>query len=411
MVQEVIIIVVGMIFLLIIFLFFAAILRRIANARKYREMDRIRAYYLGLLEQALEKRDIISVINDLLATPESIKFRAIEDVLFKLQNRFPEDIKELFVRLGYVDFYERMLFHKNRIKKAMAIDKLGQIGIDTSVNKISFMLKTDDREIASVTIRALSNIGSLDALSSILDNIPELFSKWLLTRKCIETALLKFGDRGSSILIQYAKNIKDPKILAIILDSLSHLNNARAIEPALDNLYHPDPEVRTKALKVIERFSNLLDGSSIEKVLSLSKDPVWFVRLHVARILGKVNGKRDVISYLGRLVLDKNWNVRDVAAAALAKKGEAGLDEILKILRGGDRYAMESLCEEIEKTDLCKILVYNLAGPDREVSLKSKEILRIMNRLGFSTPLKNYLQTGEEPIRKELKILFEEMTV
>ncbi|MCX7793492.1 MAG: HEAT repeat domain-containing protein [Thermodesulfovibrionales bacterium] len=411
MLQKIIIIVVVIILFFILVLFSLAVLRRITNARKYREMDGIRSYYLKILEQALENRDIIPAINSLLSTPGSIKFHAIEDILFKLQERYPEDIKELFIRLGYVSFYESMLLKKNRIKRSTAIDKLGRIGVDSAVNRISSMLNTQDKEIISVSIRALANIGSLEALAAILDNLQEIFSRWLVTRKSIETALIKFGEKGSFLLIRYGRNISDSKVLAIILDALSHLNNVGAAELALDNLYHTDPEVRSKALKILEKFSNILNGSALEKVLTLARDPVWFVRVHVAKILGTINGKRDIMNFLERLVLDENRYVRNAAAASLAKKGEAGLDVILRVLNGRDRYAMEILCEEIEKTDLYSILIHNLTVPESDIRIKSREILNIMNRLGFSTPLKEYLKSAGGPVREELKGLFEERTV
>lgn len=408
MLRKVLVILVITIFLLILFFLSIAILRRIVNARKYKKLDKARSYYLKILQEAFEKKDILSVINDLISRPGSIKFQAIEDVLFKLQDRFPEDIKKLFVRLSYVKFYENMLHHKNKIKRAIAIDKLGRMGIETSVNKISEMLKSPDSETVSVSIRALANIGSPYALASILDFLPELFNKWLITRKSIETALLKFGEKGSSLLIQYGKNISDPKILAIVLDTLSHLNNSRAVELASASLYHSHPEVRTKALKVIEKFSYFLNEDEIERILTLSKDPVWFVRLHVARILGKINGSKDVSSYLERLILDENWHVRIEASRAIVSKKEKGFDLILKILRGNDRYAIESICEEIAKTDLYSILISNLKGHDEEISNKSREILKILNSLGFSTPLREYLDKGEKSIKEELRILLSE---
>ncbi len=408
MIQKVIILIVSLIVFLILLFFLIAVFRRIRGARRYRELDRIRAYYLPILQESFKKGDILSIINDLISEPGSIKFKAIEELLFKLKERFPEPAKELLIRLGYVSFYENMLSDKNRINKATAIDRLGIIGLETSADRLSQMLRSDDREIISVTVRALSNIGTLEALALILDHLPGLFERWLITRKAVETALLKFGDKGTPLLIQYGKTISNPKIIAIILDTLSHLNNNQAIGLAMDNINHPDPEVRTKSLKIIERFSDLLNGKDLEKILSLSKDPAWFVRLHVAKILGKVNSKKDVIDYLGKLIMDENWQVRNAAASALSKKTEAGLDLILKILKGKDHYAIESLCEEIEKTELCRVLIYNLLSPDGEVYKKSREILKIMNNLGFSTPIMEYLQTGDEAIAMELKLLLSE---
>lgn len=405
MVQKIIITLVVIIFFLILLLSSAAVIRRKVNARRYRSLDRMKAFYIKPLEDALEKKELISVVNSLLSTPGSIKFQAVEDLLFKFQDRFPQETRELFIRLGYVEFYEKMLGHKNKIKKAIAIDKLGRIGVETSIDKLAVMLGSGDRDIVSVTVRALASTGSLIALRSILESLPELFSRWLITRKAVETALLKFGESGSHLLLQYGRDIHDPKILAIILDTLSHLNNPGAIELAIDNLFHGDPEVRAKALKVLERFSTFLDERTIERLLPLAGDPVWFVRLHVAKILGQVSVRGDIMSFLERLIMDENWYVRNEAASALAKKGEEGINLILKIFRRGDRYAIESLSEEIEKTDLCRILINNISSSVREMKEKSLEILGVMCRFGFSTPVTVYLQSADGASAEELKNL------
>lgn len=69
MIQEVIIIIVSLIVFLILLFFLIAVLRRIKSARKYKKLDRTRAYYLPILQEGLEKGDIISIINDLIAEP------------------------------------------------------------------------------------------------------------------------------------------------------------------------------------------------------------------------------------------------------------------------------------------------------------------------------------------------------
>lgn len=357
----------------------AASLRRIRSARRYKKLDELRAYYLKYVEGIIEKNKILEKFLQLISSPGSTKFRAIEDVLFALKEKYPAAAKELFIRLGYVKFYERELACKNRIKKANAIDKLGRMGIEECIDKISPMLNSDDGEIVLVTIRALANIGTNQALALILSKLSTCYEKRFFTRKSIETELLKFGDRAAPFLIQYGKTVNNPKVLALILDTLSHLNSGQALELAMEKLHDMDPEVRTKALKIIEKFSQLINGSQIKKIIELSEDPVWFVRLHVAKVLGKVNNGNGSIKYLERLLSDKNWQVRDEAATGIIQKKNHALNTIINILKGDDSYAREILLEKIEKTDFQQILLENLSGSDEETDIKSKEILKILS--------------------------------
>ncbi len=373
MLQTIIIITVFIIIILIILFILLAVMRRMRSAIVYQKLDIARAHYRKSIEESFLKDNTVEIINELLSKPGTLKFRAIEEVLFELKDRFPEKVKELFIRLGYVEFYEKTLLKGNRLKKAIAIDKLGRMGIEGSVLKIAPFLKLKDRELVSVTVRALSNIGTDLALITLLNDLLELYENWLLTRKAIETALFKFGDKGSELLIKYGYNIKAPKILAVVLDSLSHSNNSNALGIAMENINHNDPEVRAKALKIVERFYQHLSHDDIDRICRLSKDPVWFVRLHVAKVLGRLDNKI-VVEHLERLLQDENWQVRDQAAFGLSRQREF-LDIILKIFNEKDRYAMESLCEAIEKAGLHEEVIKNLFNQKPEIS--EKELLSI----------------------------------
>ena len=84
------------------------------------------------------------------------------------------------------------------------------------------------------------------------------------------------------------------------------------------------------------------------------------------------------------------------------------LDVMLEVLGGTDRYAKDSVCEEIEKTGLSAQLIANLKGNDPDLQKKSRKILEFMRSLGFSATLEAYLgngavKGGKESIREPLK--------
>lgn len=101
--------------------------------------------------------------------------------------------------------------------------------------------------------------------------------------------------------------------------------------------------------------------------------------------------------------------MRNAAALSLTRLSDRALDIFLATLQDTDRYAKESICEEIEKTGFAGRLIGNLASGDPSIRDRSRRILGIMRDLGYSTPLSEYLETGGDPrIRREIGVLMGE---
>lgn len=388
----------------------SATLRRIVNSRKYRQLDKYRKAYRSQLNILLQNNAVFTKTEDFIVPPRSSKFQAIEEVLFDFMNvnRYQDNVKVLFHRLGYVAFYENHLGSRDIITRASAIDKLGRMLSEPTVNKLVQMFKTESTEIIAVTVRALGKIKSTEALEGILIHLPMLFSKSLISQKAIITALTNFGVSAVPQLVEYGKKHSDPLILSSILEVLGNnpVDNAACLF-AIEHARHDDPEVRAKALKVLGN----VDTSSVtldqNVVLPLLEDSVWFVRLQAVRALGNLYNRK-AIDFIGGLLLDQNWQVRDAAALALTKFGDDSLDIFLKTLKYNDLYAKESICEEIEKTNFSALLIKNLASKDKDIYRKSREILHTMHALHFSTPLREHLTENNDEVRDEIRLLLDE---
>jgi hypothetical protein len=145
------------------------------------------------------------------------------------------------------------------------------------------------------------------------------------------------------------------------------------------------------------RFPDLSDSIS-----PLLEDPVWWVRLQAVRSLHAIECPGS-IDALERLLFDEKWQVRNEAARALLALGECSLDALLKVLSGPDRYAKDSICEEIESTNYHVRLMELLAGEDGALREKARRILELMYKLGFSTPHGEYLVDGaNDAVKSEL---------
>jgi HEAT repeat protein len=397
--------------LLILAFLLVSVVRRVVNERKYRKLDDLRRNYRLLLSEALKADGVTGQEEACRARPGSLAWQAVEEVLFGLlaEGASVGKVRALFERLGYVAYYEERIAARNILAKASAIDKLGRMQCLSSTPKLIPLLGQKQPEILSVTVRALSRIGTQEGLAAIVGQMPHLLGGSLVTRKAMETALLNFGEAAIPYLIDYREDRADPWIISCILETLSHLPpDARSVALAVEHLHSRNPEVRSKALKVLGCAGSLLPANLHELVLPLLEDPVWFVRLQAAKSAGAlqfgVAARR-----LGKLLFDSNWHVRNEAAVALTKFGCDAIDIFLEALTTSDGYAKESICEEIEKAGLCDRLIVNLGGADGPLRAKSRDILQIMQRLHFSTPLSEYLATGaDDRIKQEIRGLLPE---
>ena len=104
------------------------------------------------------------------------------------------------------------------------------------------------------------------------------------------------------------------------------------------------------------------------------------------------------LGVMGRLLLDRNWHVRNAAATALTRRGNASLGIFLETLKSkkNDLYVVGNICEEIEKSLFVFTLFHNLKYDDETVREQSREILNIMCSINFHSPFVEYLRSGED---------------
>jgi hypothetical protein len=387
---------------LIIVVLVSAILRRIIHGRRYRKLDRYREITRVKLKNLLIAGTLRQNLEEFIAPSGSLRFQAIEDVLFEFMKAVPyrTTIREFFQTSGYRSYYEKKLTSRNIITRATAIDKLGMMQSEVSVDKLVMMLKTKNTELISTAIRALSRIGTPKALVGILEHLPELYQNDLIGHKTVETSLRSFGIAVQPILVEYGMKFTDTRILSSLLEVMSNMPSTDASASfAVHSLNNPDVEVSAKALKLIGRSDPSFLRLDYNPLLQYLLDPVWFIRLHAAKAIGKLRFQGAMDS-LGNLLLDPNWQVRSAATAALIQFGDVCLDIFLKALKDKDDYVKQSICEEIEKSNFVVTLIENLSADRKETFGKSQEILMIMHRLNFSTPLMEYMDTGKNEIIK-----------
>jgi len=364
--------------------------RRLYRKRRFAKLDRLREIYTQAFDNFIKNK--LSAEKTFSPPKNSLYREALEDVLLDgLEKGYSRDeLYPIFEKFGYVNFYEKSLKSRSTIKKCIAIDRLGKIKSERSVDKLIPLLKDKNSEVVSTTLLALSNIGSEKALRGILENLSSIYESKLAAVKTIKTSLIKFSPNFLPHLLEYTNKSRDnPQLLAIILDVLSNFENASLVNMALDYLNHKDVEVRAQALKILERNAKYLDEKSIDKLLEISDDSAWFVRLRLLYIFDRIK-RKNTIPAIEKLIYDKVWQVRDAAARVLVGFREDALDSIIRVLNSEDRYAKDSIYEALQKSGYIETIRENLNSTNLNIREKCRiisEKIYSVCRLGFEREL------------------------
>jgi HEAT repeat protein len=372
--------------ILIVFLFIGGffvfiLLRRFYHHQIFKRLDKLRNFYRDQLNKIMNFNEFPTI--NLKLSPGSLNWQALQDVLIEQleDKKNIEKIKSLFNEFGYVTYYEERLKSKSAINKCNAIDKLGKMQAVLSTEKLIPLLKEKNPEVVSTTIIALSRIKTVDALRGILENLPYMYSNWLATRKTIISTLITFDSQFLPIFLEYASKYYDnSKILALIMDVLSNYKEEKLIALSMDKLFHADAEIRAKALKIIESNIEHLKIEDIRKLLVLVKDPSWFVRLRLTRVLERTSYE-EVLTALEVLLFDPIWQVRDAAANALMNFKDSAFNLIIKVLTSSDIYAKESIYEAIQKNNYISEIEESLKKENLDLKEKSKKILDLLYKI------------------------------
>ena len=206
--------------LLIAALFLTSVIRRVYKKRKYRKLDHLRKVFDKKIRESLESGTMLSTQSELIAPPNSDAWQAIEDVLLHLINeeRYRDEAHKLFFTLGYVSYYEKYIDYGNVQMRALSVDRLGRMKSESSVPKLIALLDEKNPEIVSVVVRSLSKIGGRAALQAIVERLPVILDRSIVTRKAMGMALQAFGADAIPYLVEQKSGRDNLWIISCILD-------------------------------------------------------------------------------------------------------------------------------------------------------------------------------------------------
>ena len=411
----VVILIVGMLCLCFTILLIA-VSRRVRNGARYKALDHLREYYSDKIRSAILSKASPSVSKELMVPCESLPWLAIEDTLFELleDTSLRKGVCDLFIELGYVHYYESKLSSRKTTRKALAIDKLGRLRYEPAATKLLDSLSPSanaSADIIAVTVRALCSIGERDSIDKMFGAMPDIFNRHVISEKTLTTALLSRDSTVTELLLGYHGPASlDSRLLSAFLEVLKVFPvDRKSYDFAIAHLGHNEPEVRVKALKLLASTQHGLVLYENTPILSLLKDPVWFVRLHAVKVLGLRRcwpAAYDMV----RLTSDENWQVRSAAAAALAGLGGRALVLILDILKSSDQYAKEAVCRAVSTEVFVNLLRAKIEVGNPATVEMVREIIALMSSLNFELPLKGMTKSNDMHIKPDggIKSLSEE---
>jgi len=194
------------------------------------------------------------------------------------------------------------------------------------------------RAIFSALVSEPATPATLTVLEALVrqDTLPALLEGLRSGQTHVENAATRvLGRSGTFDMTQLFPLFSDPRVPRSLLESILDAQ-AVHVHPAtlLRVLPHLGKEARNSAFRVLERTA---DRSILAEAVDLSKHAEWWIRLHVAKLLGNLPGPA-ANAAMSRLVRDENGAVR--------------LEAVRGVQRMRAKEAIPSLCTRLRDQDL-----------------------------------------------------------
>jgi hypothetical protein len=206
---------------------------------------------------------------------------------------------------------------------------------------LEFTLDDPDPEVAAASATTLGSMKEIAAARMLVDG----FERGQLPASRIATFLHRFAADIPELLrpLFHSPAVSARYWAAVLSRRYSRVSWISEELTAL--VEDPDPTVRKAALQSL----GIIRAPAAKAVHSALKDPVWYVRAHAARALGRI-GALQYASDIAELLADREWWVRQAAKEALINFGGDAEGVVLGCLSHSDRFARNSAAEILQNT-------------------------------------------------------------
>jgi HEAT repeat protein len=258
--------------------------------------------------------------------------------------------------------YEARHFRGWRRRHALVC--LGRMHAPEAIPALAEALDDPDPKICLAAIRGLGSVGLPEASVPILESV--VLSHLHVPVAPLQNALLNCCRLRPSLLLFHVLRADD-SVRPLLARVLGEVASPELGEELLLLASDPLAEVRASAARALGEAGPSLGLSALA---SLVHDEEWFVRLRAVVALGRFRDPHS-IPLLVEGLCDSNRYVRLRAAAGLARL-DAQLEEIFGLVtQRHDRYAMQALVVELERSGALLNLIESLSDAVRQRSAES----------------------------------------
>jgi HEAT repeat protein len=246
-------------------------------------------------------------------------------------------------------------------RRRQALVALGRLRAPEAVPALAEALDDPDEETRLAALRGLGRAAIPAAAEPVLERLlhDPVFARRVPPRPLLNALLACCRPRPQTLL-PYVRAAND-KLRPLLARVLGEVATADLDDDLLLLASDPLAEVRASAARALAEAKPRL---ALLALSSLAYDTEWFVRLRAVVALGELREPR-AIPVLIETLCDPNRYVRLRSAAALARL-EGHLDEITaQVIETRDRYALQALVSELERSGDVQRLLNALADPRR----------------------------------------------
>lgn len=243
-------------------------------------------------------------------------------------------------------------------RQRRALVSLGRMRAPEAVPALAEALDHPSAETRIAALRGLGRTAMPAAAEEILRRVTR--GPLRFPASPLQNALLHCCQSRPGVLVPYLRRAED-SVRPLLARVLGELATPDLEEDLIALASDPLAEVRASAARGLGEAKPRL---ALTALSSLAADQEWFVRLRAVVALGQLRDLRTVPVLIGTLC-DANRYVRVRSAAALARLG-VDLERLLQqVIHTRDRYALQALVSELERSGRLLELVNDLRVPER----------------------------------------------
>ncbi len=301
----------------------------------------------------------------------------VESILLdRLEVAPPPECERLLKCLRFSGLLDMRIYEARQQRgwrRRQALVCLGRMHAPEGIPALAEGLEDPNPKARLSAVRGLGNVGLPEAAVPILDHVVR--GQLRIPILPVQNALLSCCRSRPSLLLSYVLHADD-SVRPLLARVLGEVASPELGEELLLLASDPLPEVRASAARALAEVGPPL---ALTALANLVRDEEWFVRLRAVVALGRLEDPRTIPSLVEGLC-DSNRHVRLRAAWALARL-DAHLEEILELVMDRqDRYALQALVSELERSGVILELVDSLTDPARRAA--AERILLVVLRAG-----------------------------